>query len=85
MARKYEFYSELYDCDQAVTIQTDPEEVSPIMAWEVEDGLRKMTNEKEARKDPANIEILNAGKETIEKQLAKLYTKYITERRIPKT
>ena len=38
------FYSELYDSDQAVTIQTDPEEVSPIMAWEVEAALRKIEN-----------------------------------------
>ena len=30
---KDEFYLELYDSDQAVTIQTDPEEVPPIMAW----------------------------------------------------
>ena len=34
MERIEEFYSELYDSDQAVTIQTDPEEVPPIMAWE---------------------------------------------------
>ena len=76
-----EFYSELYDSDQAVTIQTDPEEV----AWEVEAGLRKMKNGKEAKKDQVNIETLKAGDETIAKQLAKLYTKCITERRIPQT
>ena len=62
MERIEELYSELYDSNQAVTIQTDPKEVPPIMAWEVE-----------------------AGDETIAKQLAKLYTKCITERRIPKT
>ena len=55
-----EFYSELYDSDQAVTIQTDPEEVPPIMAWEVEDALRKMKNGKEAGKDQDNIETLKA-------------------------
>ena len=33
MVRIVEYYSELYDSDQAVTIQTDPEEVLPIMAW----------------------------------------------------
>ena len=33
MERIDEFYSELYDNDQAVTIQTDPEKVPPIMAW----------------------------------------------------
>ena len=85
MERIEEFYSELYDSDQTVTIQTDPEEVPPIMAWGVEAALRKMKNGKEAGKDQVNIETLKAGEETIAKQLAKLYTKCITERRIPKT
>ena len=85
MERIEEFYSELYDSGQAVTIQTYPEEVRPIMAWEVEAALRKMKNGKEAGKDQVNIETLKAGDETIAKQLAKLYTKCITERRIPKT
>ena len=85
MERMEEFYSELYDSDQAVTIQTDPEEVPPIMAWEVEVELRKMKNGKEAGKDQVNIETLKAGDETIAKQLAKLYTTCITERRIRKT
>ena len=83
MERIEEFYSELYDSDQA--IQTDPKEVPPIMAWEVEAALRKMKNGKEAGKDQVNIETLKAGDETIAKQLAKLYTKCITERCIPKT
>ena len=74
MERIEEFYSECYDSDQAVTIQTDPDEVPPIMAWEVEAG-----------KDQVNIETLKAGDETIAKQLGKRYTKCITERRIPKT
>ena len=81
MERLEEFYSELYDIDQAVTIQTDPEEVPPIMAWDVEAALRKMKN----GKYQVNIETLKAGDETIAKQLAKQYTKCITERRIPKT
>ena len=85
MERIEEFYSELYDSDQAVTIQTDPKEVPPIMAGEVEAALRKMKNGKVAGKDQVNIETLKAGDETIAKQLAKLYTKCITERRIPKT
>ena len=85
MERIEEFYSELFDSDQAVTIQTDPKEVPPIMAWEVEAVLRKMKNGKEARKYQVNIETLKAGDETIAKQLAKLYTKCITERHIPKT
>ena len=85
MERIQEFYSELYDSDEVVTIQTDPEEVLPIMAREVKAALRKMKNGKEAEKDQVNIETLNAGDETIAKQLAKLYTKCITERRMPKT
>ena len=71
MERLEEFYSELYDIDQAVTIQTDPEEVPPIMAWDVEAALRKMKNGKEAGKDQVNIETRKAGDETIAKQLAK--------------
>ena len=55
------------------------------MAWEVEAALKKIKNGKEAGKDQVNIETLKAGYETIAKQLAKLYTKCITERRIPKT
>ena len=85
MERIEEFYSELYDSDQAVTILTYPEEVPPVMAGEVEAALRKMKNGKEAGKYQVNIETLKAGDETIAKQLAKLYTKCITERRIPKT
>ena len=85
MERIEEFYSELYDSDQAVTIQTYPKEVPPIMAWEVEAALMKMKNGKEAGKDQVNIETLKAGDETIANQLAKLYTKCITEPRIPKT
>ena len=54
------------------------------MAWEVEAALRKMKNEKAAGKDQFNIETLKAGDETIAQQLAELYTKSITERRIPK-
>ena len=61
------------------------EKVPPITAWEVEAALRKLKNGKEAGKDQINIETLKAGDETIAKQLAKLYTKCITERRIPKT
>ena len=75
----------LYDSDQTETIQTDPKEVPPMMAQEVEAALRKMKNGKAAGKDQVNIETLKAGDETIAKQLAKLYTKCLTERRIPKT
>ena len=65
MERIEEFYSELYDSEQAVTIQTYPKEVPPIMAWEVEAALRKIKNGKEAGKDQVNIETLKAGDETI--------------------
>ena len=41
MKRIEEFYSELYDSDQAVTIQTDPIEVPPIMAWKWKPRLGK--------------------------------------------
>ena len=58
MERIEEFYSELFDSDQAVTIHTDPKEVPPIMAWEEEAALRKMKNGKEAGKDQVNIETL---------------------------
>ena len=44
-----------------------------------------MKNGKEAGIYQVNIETLKAGDETIAKQLAKLYTKCITERRIHKT
>ena len=50
MERIEEFYSELYDSDQAVTIQTYPEEVPPIMAWEVEAALKKMKMGKKLEK-----------------------------------
>ncbi len=71
MERMEEFYLELHDSDQAVTINTNrPEEVPPIMAWKVEAAHRKMKNGKEAGKDQVNIETLKAGDETIEKQLA---------------
>ena len=51
MERIEEFYSDLYGSDQAVTLQTDPKEVPPIIAWEVEAALRKMKNGKEAGKE----------------------------------
>ena len=68
-----------------VTKQTDPEEVPPIMSRELEAAYRKMKNGIDAGTDHVNIETLKAGDETIAKQLARLYTNCITERRIPKT
>ena len=55
------------------------------MTSEVEAALSKMKNGKEAGKDQVSIETLKAGDDTIAKQLAKLCTKCITERRTPKT
>ena len=52
---------------------------------ELEAALRKVKHWKEAGKYQINIETLKAGDETIAKQLTKLYTQCITERRIPKT
>ena len=85
MERIEQFYSELNYSDQVITIQKDPGEVPHIMAWEVGAALRKMKNGKGAGKDQVNIDTLKAGDETIATQLAKLYTKCTTERRISKT
>ena len=69
MERIDKFYSDLYESDQAVTIQTYHEEVPPIM----DAALRKMKNGKEAGKCQVNIETLKAGDETIAKQIAKVH------------
>ena len=62
MEQLEELYSELYDSDQTVTIQTDPEEVPSIMAREEgEAALRKMKNWKEGIRlstNPSNIDII---------------------------
>ena len=50
MERIEEFHSELYDSDQAVTIQTDPKKVPPIMAygkWKPRLGKWKMEKKRE--------------------------------------
>ncbi len=50
MERIEEFYSELYDSDQVVTIQTDPGEVLPsIVVWEI-DAPYKMKGGKEVER-----------------------------------
>ena len=46
MERMKEFYSELYDSDQAVTIQTDPEEVGPTTNNGMGSGSCAEENEK---------------------------------------
>ena len=85
LERIEEFYTKLYDSDQTVTIRTDPREVPSVTPWEVEAALKKMKNGKAAGNDQVNIETLKAGEDTIAKALAKLYTKCISERRIPTT
>ena len=55
------------------------------MAWEVKPALEKNEKWERSGKYQVNIETRKAGEETIAKQLAKLYTKCITERRIRKT
>ena len=85
LERIEEFYTELYDSDQTVTIRTDPIEVPSVTTWEVEAALKKMQNGKATGNDQVNIETLKAGEDTIAKALAKLYTKCISERRIPTT
>ena len=51
MERLEEFYSELYDTDQTVTLQTDPEGVPSIMAREqVEAAAEKNEKLERSRK-----------------------------------
>ena len=79
MARIEEFYSELYDSDQAVTIQTDPEKVPPIMAWKAKAALREIKDGKEVEKDQVKMKTLKVGDGTIAKELGMLYTNCVTE------
>ena len=78
-----EFYTELYDSEQNTIIHTDPNEVPEITSWEVETALRDMKNSTATGNDHINIDTLKAGEDTISKTLAKLYTKCLSERRIP--
>ena len=74
---------EEFNTEQTVTIRTDPREVPSVTTWEA--ALKKMKNGKATGNDQVNIETLKAGEDTIAKALAKLYTKCISERRIPAT
>ena len=78
-----EFYTEIYDSKQSTIIHIDPKEVPEITSWEVEAALGEMKNGTAPGSDHINIETLKAGEDTISKTLAKLYTKYLSERRIP--
>ncbi|MBA1447089.1 MAG: hypothetical protein FE835_19845 [Gammaproteobacteria bacterium] len=78
-----EFYTELYDSEQSTIIHTDPKEVPDITPCEVEAALRDMKNGTASGNDHIHIETLKAGEDTISKALAKLYTKCLSERRIP--
>ena len=61
-------------------IQTNPKEIT---SWELEAALRDIKNGTATGNDLINIETLKAGEDTISKTLAKLYTKCLSERRIP--
>ena len=77
-----EFYTELYDSEQSTIIHTDPKEVPAITSWEVKASLRDMKNGTAPGNNRINIETLKAGKDTILKTFAKLYTKCLSKRRI---
>ena len=78
-----EFYTELYDNEQSTIIHIDPKMVPQITSWEVEAAQRNMMNV--TGNDHINIEIFKAGEDTISKTFAKLYTKCLSEKRIPTT
>ena len=78
-----EFYTELYDSEQITKIHNDPRDVLALTLWEVEAALRDMKNGTSIGDDHIHIETLTAGEDTISKTLAKLYTKYLSERPIP--
>ena len=80
-----ELYTELYDSEQSTIIHIDPKDVPEITLWEVEAALRDMKNGTATGNDHIiNIETLKTGEDITSKPLAKLYTKYLAERRIPK-
>ena len=83
MERIEEFYTELYDSEQNIKIHTDPKEVPEITSWEFEAALRNMKNGTATGSDHINIDTLKAEEDTISKTLAKLYTKCLSESRIP--
>ena len=77
------FYTKLYNSEQSTIIHTDPKEVPQITSWEMEAALQDMNNGTETGSDHIHIETLKAGEDTISNTLAKLYTKCLSERRIP--
>ena len=60
------------------TIQTDPEIVPPIMAWNAIAALRETKDGKEVEKDQVKIKTLKVGDGTIAKELGMLYTNRMT-------
>ena len=76
---------ELYDSEQNTVniIYTNPKEVPKITPWEVEAALRDMKNGTAPGNEHIHIDTLKAGEDTISKTLAKLYTKCLSQRRIP--
>ena len=61
----------------------DLRDVPQIIPWEVEAALRDMKNGTATGNDHINIDTLKAGEDTISKTLAKMYTKCLSEKRIP--
>ena len=80
-----ELYMELYDSEQNTVniIYTNPKEVPKITPWEVEAALRDMKNGTAPGNEHIHIDTLKAGEDTISKTLAKLFTKCLSQRRIP--
>ena len=78
-----EFYTELNDSEQHTIILTDTD-VPEITSWEMMDApLQDMKNGTATGNDHINIDTLKAGEDTISKTLSRLYTKCLSERRIP--
>ena len=62
------------------TIQTDPEIVPPMMAWNAIAALRETKDGKEVEKDQVKIKTLKVGDGTrTAKELGMLYTNCVTE------
>ena len=78
-----EFYTDLCYNEQSTIIHTDHKKVPHITPWQVEAALRDMKNGTATGNDRLNIEALKAGEDIISHILAKLYTKCLSERRIP--
>ena len=72
-----------YDSERNTIIQSVRNVALEITSWEVEAALRDMKNGSTTGNDHMNIETLKAGVDTISMTLAVLYSKCLSERRIP--